>query len=74
MRNDPRETRNLAAEPAQRERIEDFKRRLRAWRKDRPAPVRIPGLAEPDYSAIPDSEREEIRRRAPDVVEGTDPE
>ena len=74
MRNDPRETRNLAAEPAQRERIEDFKRRLSAWRKDRPTPVRIPGLAEPDYSAIPDSEREEIRRRAPDVVAGTVPE
>ncbi len=67
MRNDPKEERNLAGEPKNRDLIEDFKRQLTAWRADTPAPVKIPGMPAPDYAVISDAERRELRDNAPDV-------
>ncbi|MSV29068.1 MAG: DUF4976 domain-containing protein [Bryobacterales bacterium] len=51
MRNDPKEERNLAGEAKHRDAVEGFKRQLAAWRRDKPAPVRIPGMDVPDYAS-----------------------
>ncbi|MBI4877216.1 MAG: sulfatase-like hydrolase/transferase [Acidobacteria bacterium] len=66
MRNDPKEQLNLAAEPKHRDLVEHSKRQLTAWRNDKPAPVKIAGLAEPDYARIGEEERSELIRNAPD--------
>ena len=47
MRNEPQEERNLARDPRHRERVEDSKRQLTAWRNDKPAPVKISGMETP---------------------------
>jgi len=47
MRNDPKEQRNLIAEPKHRDQVAEFRRQLTAWRADKPAPVKIPGMKEP---------------------------
>ncbi|MGH9661587.1 MAG: sulfatase family protein, partial [Bryobacteraceae bacterium] len=62
MRNDPKEARNLAADPKHRELVEDSKRKLKAWRADKPAPVRISGMSTPAYAEIGEEERAGARR------------
>jgi arylsulfatase A-like enzyme len=69
LKNDPIEDRNLIADAGQRERVEDFRRQLRAWRADRPAPVKIPGMATPDYAFISREEREQTLRQVPAKAE-----
>ncbi len=66
MRNDPKEERNLAAEPKNRDFIEDCKRQLTAWRADKPAPVKIAGMPTPDYAFISDQERSQLQRHVPE--------
>ena len=67
MREDPKEERNLAAEPKHRDLMEDFKRQLTAWRADKPEPVKIAGMPTPAYARISDEERRELWENAPDV-------
>lgn len=50
LRNDPKEERDLAADPKQRERVEAGLRQLRAWRAMRPEPVKVTGMATPRYA------------------------
>ena len=70
LRNDPKEERNLAGESRQRERVRESGERLNSWRADRPAPLRISGMSTPQYAQVPDAERNEAIRAAPDNVEG----
>ncbi len=65
MRNDPREERNLAGDPKNRELIAEYSRELTKIRADRPAPVKIAGMATPAYAFISDKERKELRESAP---------
>lgn len=65
LRNDPKEEHNLAAGARQRERVESWRRRITAWRAEHPAPVRVPGMATPDYANITGRERREAIARAP---------
>lgn len=65
MRNDPREQRNLVSEARHRDRIESFKRQLTQWRADKPAPIKITGMAVPDYAFLSKQEREEARGATP---------
>ena len=58
LRNDPKEERNLARDPRQRERAAAFRKRIAEWRAERPAPLRVPGMATPDYARIAGNERE----------------
>ncbi len=50
LRNDPKEERNLAADRKLHDRIVAYRRRLAAWRAERPAPVRILGMPAPVYA------------------------
>ncbi|MEK7405854.1 MAG: sulfatase-like hydrolase/transferase [Acidobacteriota bacterium] len=69
LKNDPKEERDLAADPKNRDRLEQCCRQLTAWRADRPAPIRIAGMATPAYAQIPETERREAIRSAPDNLE-----
>jgi arylsulfatase A-like enzyme len=73
LAKDPKEDVNLAQEPAQKQRVESMRKRLMDWRADKPAPVRVPGLATPAYASITNAEREKAIAESPDVVEGTNP-
>ena len=53
MRNDPKEQRNAVEDAHHREMIADFKKQLTTWRADKPAPVRIAGMKQPDYVLSP---------------------
>ena len=71
LADDPKEDRNLAGDPRQRERGAEYSRLLAQWRAQRPAPVRVAGLATPDYAQAPDEEgaggrRKQERRRKKD--------
>ncbi len=66
MRNDPKEERNVAEEAKHRDLLRDYKQQLTAWRADKPAHVKIPGMAEPAYTRISGEERRKIVRNAPD--------
>ncbi len=66
MRNDPKEERNVVNDPRHRDMVENYKGRLTSWRTDKPAPVKIPGMAEPDYARISDEERAAIVKDAPE--------
>lgn len=50
LRNDPKEQRNLAGEARHRDFVEHAKEQLTRWRADKPAPVKIAGMATPDYA------------------------
>src|SRR6266478_2496228 len=54
MRNDPKEQRNLIAEAKHREQVMEFRKQLTAWRADKPAPVKIAGMKEPEYTHVSD--------------------
>lgn len=71
LRSDPKEQRNLAEDPKQRDRVKAWGEKLASWRADRPAPVTISGMSTPAYAQISQKEREEAVRVAPDNVEGT---
>src|SRR5581483_7203249 len=60
MRDDPWEERNLAADPKKRDLIEEFKTQLTKFRAERPAPIKVPGMATPAYAVISDKERKEL--------------
>jgi arylsulfatase A-like enzyme len=66
MKNDPKEERNLVADSAHKDRVEDYKRQLTAWRNDKPAPVKITGLSTPAYAEIDEQERAAAVSNAPD--------
>ncbi len=66
LAEDPKEDRNLAGDPKQRERGAEYSRMLARWRAERPAPIRVAGLATPDYAQIPAAERQQERRRKKD--------
>jgi arylsulfatase A-like enzyme len=66
MKDDPKEMRNLAGVASQRDRLEDFKRQLTAWRADKPAPVRIAGMKTPEYVVIDPAERKKAIEEAPE--------
>ncbi|HTM49391.1 MAG TPA: sulfatase-like hydrolase/transferase [Bryobacteraceae bacterium] len=65
MKNDPKEQRNLIGDAKHRDRVAHFRGQLAAWRADKPKPVRIPGMKEPDYTHISDAERAELIRNSP---------
>ena len=65
MRNDPKEQRNLIGEPKHRDQVAEFRKQLTAWRADKPAPVKIPGMKEPEYTHISAEERAETIRNSP---------
>jgi arylsulfatase len=65
VRNDPREERNLAGDAKNRELIAEFSAQLKRFRADKPAPVKIAGMAAPDYTTISDKERRELTDSAP---------
>lgn len=69
LKNDPKEERNLAGEAKLRDRVEDFKRQLTAWRNDKPAPIRIAGMKTPEYAQIDPAERKTAIENAPDRVQ-----
>ncbi len=69
LRNDPKEDRNLAADPKQRDRVAQYRHDLAAWRARRPAPVKVSGMKTPAYAEITEQERSEAIRNAPDNVE-----
>jgi arylsulfatase A-like enzyme len=69
LANDPKEERNLAADPGQKERVAELTRLLTRWRADRPAPIKIPGMPTPDYAVISEEERQKWIRLAPDNQE-----
>ena len=50
LHNDPKEERNLAEEPKQRERVVQYRKELAAWRADRSAPIVVSGMAIPAYA------------------------
>ena len=52
LRNDPKEERNLAGDPKQRDRVAQYRRDLATWRANRPAPVKIAGMKTPAYAGI----------------------
>jgi arylsulfatase A-like enzyme len=65
LRDDPKEDRNLAADPRQKERVAQYCRELTAWRARRPAPIRIAGMSMPAYAHIDEKERKQLRESAP---------
>jgi hypothetical protein len=65
MRNDPKEQRNLIDSPKHRDRVAEFRKQLTSWRADKPAPVKIAGMKEPEYTHISDAERAELVRNSP---------
>lgn len=66
MKNDPKEERNLVTDRRHRDRIEEYKRWLTAWRADKPAPVKIAGMKTPEYAVIDPAERKRAIEEAPD--------
>ena len=50
LSNDPKEERNLAEEPKQRDRIDSYRKELASWRAEHPAPVRVAGMPTPAYA------------------------
>jgi hypothetical protein len=44
-------------------------RKLVAWRKETPAPIRIAGMPTPAYAQVAESERRQAIENAPDNVE-----
>ncbi len=69
LANDPKEERNLSADPKQKERVVEMARAVAAWRADRPAPVRVNGLSTPAYATVSAKERDQAIANAPDVLE-----
>jgi len=69
LAEDPKEDRNVASDPKNKERVVEYARLLARWRAERPAPVRIPGMATPDYVHISAEERAKLVREAPDNQE-----
>ena len=65
MRNDPKEQRNLIDAPKHRDTVAEFRKQLTTWRADKPAPVKIPGMKEPEYTHISAAERAELVRNSP---------
>jgi len=65
LRNDPKEALNLAESPAQRDRVVEYRRRVAAWRAEKPAPVRISGMPTPAYAEITETERAEAKQSTP---------
>src|SRR5262249_48737199 len=65
MRNDPKEQRNLIDSPKRRDMVMDFRNQLTAWREDKPAPVKIAGMKEPEHTHLPHAERGETIRNSP---------
>ena len=66
MRNDPKEQRNLAADPKQKDFVAHAKQQLTRWRAEKPAPVKIAGMETPDYAreaAAPKGSRKDRPRR-----------
>jgi arylsulfatase A-like enzyme len=63
MRNDPKEQRDLSSDPKQKDRLAQYARDMAAWRADRPAPVKIAGMATPRYAQLTEAERREAARQ-----------
>ena len=63
LRNDPKEARNLAADPKHRDRAESYCRQLMAWRKQKPEPVRVSGMSTPAYAEAAEPAAGPARRR-----------
>lgn len=70
LTSDPKEQRNLLEEPKLKDLVADCRRQLTQWRADKPAPIKIPGMALPRYAQLSDEERRqaiqgvrEVRRR-----------
>ncbi len=64
LRNDPKEERNLADDPKQRDRVAHYRAELARWRAERPAPIRVPGLSTPAYAQITEEERQKAIPKA----------
>src|SRR6185436_788750 len=64
IKNDPREQRNLIGEKKHGDMVAHFCAQLTAWRADKPAPVKIPGMKEPEYTHISAAERKEAMRNS----------
>ena len=50
----------------QKNRVAALKQELAAFRRDRPAPVKIAGMKTPAYAVLSDKERAEAVRNAPE--------
>jgi arylsulfatase A-like enzyme len=70
LRNDPKEERDLSADPRHRDRVAYYRKQIAGLRAYKPSPVRIAGMSTPDYAelsggdAAPAPERKRGRRRA----------
>jgi hypothetical protein len=68
LRNDPRETVDVAAAPKYRERVEHARASLRRWRSDRVAAMRVRGMSMPAYSQLDPAERKRLNGNAPAIL------
>jgi len=68
LQNDPKEERNLAAEPAHRERVERSRERIKRVQDEKPVPVRIAGMSTPAYAQLDEATRKAAIARAPDNI------
>jgi arylsulfatase A-like enzyme len=66
LKNDPKEERDLAYDPRQRDRVQHGMAQMARMRAERPAPLRISGMATPAYAQVSEEERQEAWRNAPD--------
>ena len=62
---DPKEDRNLAEDAKQQARVAAMRKKLAAWRAERPAPVTIAGMATPAYAQVSEEERKQAIEAAP---------
>lgn len=69
LRNDPREQRNLAADPAHNARLAHARQRIAAVQTATPPALRVPGMSTPLYAHVDEAERRQAIHNAPDNVE-----
>ncbi len=60
MTNDPAEMHNLADDSARTSLLQKLAARLDEWEAEAPPPIRIPGMATPNYSYVPAARRAEL--------------
>ncbi len=68
LSKDPEEKNNLASDPRSKPRLLLAQRELERWKAEKPGPVRVPGMAPPDYSILDKVERAELVQSAPAIT------
>jgi arylsulfatase A-like enzyme len=64
--SDRKEARDLSGDPKQKDRIAHMRKDIATWRANKPAPIKVPGMATPEYAHISQAERDKAVRGAPD--------